>query len=123
MILSWSFFERRFNGDPAILGKTIRLNSQTYTVIGVLPDWFQYPDPKIQMWVPWQIGVSARRYLTHYNPHRPCGSAAQSRAPQPPRPFRKSAPSSTSSTLGTVEQDRWRRTLSRFRCSKTWWAT
>ena len=67
VILSSGFFKRRFNGDPAILGKTIRMNSHTYTVIGVLPDWFQYPDPKIQMWVPWQIGVPAGDITTHYN--------------------------------------------------------
>jgi predicted permease len=67
VILSWSFYNRRFNGNPAVLGKTIRLNSLTYTVTGVLPDWFQYPDPKIQMWVPWQVGVPPGDILTHYN--------------------------------------------------------
>jgi predicted permease len=65
-ILTWSFFERRFNADPAILGKTIHLNSQTYTVIGVLPAWFQYPDSKIQLWVPWRIGVSPEAASSHY---------------------------------------------------------
>jgi predicted permease len=67
VILSWSFFERRFNGDPGILGKAIRLNSRVYTVVGVLPDWFRYPDPKIQLWVPWQIDAPAEAVLTHYN--------------------------------------------------------
>ena len=67
VILSWSFFERRFNGDAGILGKAIRLNSRVYTVIGVLPDSFRYPDPKIQLWVPWQIDVPADQVLTHYN--------------------------------------------------------
>jgi predicted permease len=65
-ILTWSFFERRFNADPAILGKTIHLNGRTYTVIGVLPAWFQYPDSKIQLWVPWQIGESRDAVLSHY---------------------------------------------------------
>ncbi len=65
-ILAWSFFQRRFNGDPAILGKTIRLNSRAYTIIGVLPAWFQYPDPKIQLWVPWQIGVFPGAVTSHY---------------------------------------------------------
>jgi predicted permease len=67
VILSWSFFERRFNGDAGILGKAIRLNSRVYTVIGVLPDSFRYPDPKIQLWVPWRIDVPADAVLTHYN--------------------------------------------------------
>jgi predicted permease len=66
VILSWSFFERRFNGDPGILGKMIRLNSQNYTVIGVLPAWFRFPDPKIQLWVPWQVGESVVAVSSHY---------------------------------------------------------
>ncbi len=66
VILSWSFFERRFNGDPNILGKSIRLNSTNYAVIGVLPAWFRFPDPKIQLWVPWHIGESAIAVSSHY---------------------------------------------------------
>jgi predicted permease len=65
-ILSWSFFARRFNHDPAVLGKTIRLNGQAYTVIGILPDWFQYPNAKIQLWVPWQIEVPRDALWSHY---------------------------------------------------------
>ena len=66
-MLSWSFFERRFNHDPAVLGSTVRLNGQMYTVIGVLPAWFQYPDPKIQLWVPWQIGIPSYVLWSHYD--------------------------------------------------------
>ena len=67
VILSWGLFERRFNADPGILGKAIRLIRQTYTVIGVMPNWFQFPDPKIQLWVPWQLDVPADAVLNHYN--------------------------------------------------------
>ena len=66
VILSWSFFERRFNGDPSILGKTIRLNGRNLTVVGVLPAWFQFPDPKIRLWVPWQVGESQDEVFSHY---------------------------------------------------------
>ena len=66
VILAWSFFERRFNSDPAILGKTIRLNSRNLTVIGVLPAWFRFPDPKIQLWIPWQVGESRDEIFSHY---------------------------------------------------------
>ena len=65
-VLSWSFFERRFRGDPDVLGKTIRLNSRNFTVIGVLPSWFQFPDPKVQLWVPWHIGESPEAASSHY---------------------------------------------------------
>jgi predicted permease len=66
-IISWSFFERRFNRDHAALGSAVQLNGEMYTVIGILPAWFQYPDPKIQLWVPWQIGVPSYALWSHYD--------------------------------------------------------
>ncbi|MFC5861164.1 ADOP family duplicated permease [Acidicapsa dinghuensis] len=52
VVLSWSLWKRRYAGDPAILGKTIELDARPFTVIGILPEWFQYPDAKIQLWTP-----------------------------------------------------------------------
>src|SRR5438552_8595897 len=66
-ILSWALFERRFNHSPAILGDTVRLNGQLYTVVGVLPDWFRYPNPKIQLWVPWQTEIPREVQWSHYD--------------------------------------------------------
>ena len=66
VVLSWSFFQRRFNGDPAILGKPIRLNNVNLTIVGVLPAWFEFPDPLIQLWVPWQVGESQNEVSSHY---------------------------------------------------------
>jgi putative ABC transport system permease protein len=42
-ILSHSLWQRRFNADPAIVGKAIRLSGDSYTVIGVMPAGFQFP--------------------------------------------------------------------------------
>jgi predicted permease len=67
VILSWSFFKRRFNADSSIVGKTIRLNSQTYTVVGVFPQSFTYPDPKIQLWVPYHKGIPSIILHSHYS--------------------------------------------------------
>ena len=50
VILSWGLWQRRFGGNAGILGKTILLDSKPYTVIGVLPAWFTYPDAKVQLW-------------------------------------------------------------------------
>jgi predicted permease len=52
VLLTWSLFQRRFGGDASILGKTIRLDTNAYTVVGVLPRWFTYPDAQVQLWVP-----------------------------------------------------------------------
>ena len=53
VMLSWSLFQRRFNGNPEIVGKQVRLDTNSYTVIGVLPQWFTYPQPVVQLWVPY----------------------------------------------------------------------
>jgi predicted permease len=67
VMLSWSLFRRRFNGDPSIVGKTIRLNSQLYTVIGVLPRWFNYPHRVVQLWVPYRLDESPQNVDSHFN--------------------------------------------------------
>ena len=52
VLLSWGLWKRRFGGDPAILNQTIHLDAQPYTVIGVMPAWFDFPDPSTQLWTP-----------------------------------------------------------------------
>ncbi len=52
VILSWGLWKRRFGGDPRILNQTIRLDAKPYTVIGVMPSWFAFPDSADQLWVP-----------------------------------------------------------------------
>jgi predicted permease len=52
VLLSWGLWKRRFGGDPAILNRTIDLDAQTYTVIGVMPAWFDFPDSSTQLWTP-----------------------------------------------------------------------
>lgn len=52
VVLSWSLWQRRFGGDPGILNRTIDLNARPYTVIGVMPAWFEFPDSRTQLWAP-----------------------------------------------------------------------
>lgn len=49
-ILSWGLWKRRYGSDPAILGRKITLNGKPYTVIGIMPSWFAYPDAQTQLW-------------------------------------------------------------------------
>jgi len=49
-ILSWGLWKRRFGGDASLVGKTILLDARPFTVIGILPAWFNYPDSKVQVW-------------------------------------------------------------------------
>jgi putative ABC transport system permease protein len=50
-VVSYGFWERRFAGDAAILGKVIQMNGKKYTVVGIMPRGFDYPVP-MELWVP-----------------------------------------------------------------------
>lgn len=54
VILSHELWRNRYNADPAIVGKTIRVDSENHTVVGVMPaDFaFQLYSPLRQLWVP-----------------------------------------------------------------------
>jgi predicted permease len=65
VLLTWSLFQRRFAGDASILGKQIRLDTNSYTVVGVLPRWFTYPDQRAQLWVPYAQTFTPASYDVH----------------------------------------------------------
>jgi predicted permease len=54
-ILGHSHWQSRFGGNRDILDRTITLNQQSYTVVGILPPRFQYPEP-FQLWIPLALG-------------------------------------------------------------------
>jgi predicted permease len=54
-ILGHGLWQSRFGGDADVLGRTITLNEQSYTVVGILPARFQYPEP-FQLWIPLALG-------------------------------------------------------------------
>ena len=45
VVLSDGFWQRRFAGDRGVINQTITLDSESYTVIGVMPAGFQFPHP------------------------------------------------------------------------------
>jgi putative ABC transport system permease protein len=50
-ILSNAFWRKKFGGRSDVLGKTIELNDEPYTVIGVLPAWFNF-QRATEIWTP-----------------------------------------------------------------------
>jgi len=50
-LLSHALWQRRFGGDPGVVGKPITLDGSTYTVVGVVPASFQDPF-KSELWLP-----------------------------------------------------------------------
>jgi putative ABC transport system permease protein len=55
VILSHGFWQRRFGGATDILGRSVRLDSLPYTVVGVMPEGFVFPDREMQAWTPLHV--------------------------------------------------------------------
>jgi putative ABC transport system permease protein len=51
-ILSNALWVTSFGRDPSILGKSIALDGKSYTIVGVMPAGFHFPDDEIQVWTP-----------------------------------------------------------------------
>ena len=52
VILSALTWRRNFRGDPAIVGRTLKLDGKDYEVVGILPEEFAFPDRTTQFWIP-----------------------------------------------------------------------
>ncbi len=55
VIISYGFWQAKFHGDPSVLGKSIRINDEPYTIIAVMPPhlsswWFNGPHGPIELW-------------------------------------------------------------------------
>jgi len=56
-VLSHGLWQSRFAGDPEIIDKTISLDEKSYTVLGVMPPGFDFPD-SVSLWTPVELGFS-----------------------------------------------------------------
>src|SRR5581483_11727658 len=50
-ILSYRLWDERYRRDPGILGRTVRINGQPSTIIGIMPRGFSFPQNQ-DLWVP-----------------------------------------------------------------------
>ena len=51
VVIGHALWQRRYGGDPGIVGQAITLDGTSYTIAGIAPEGFQYPD-KTQAWLP-----------------------------------------------------------------------
>ncbi|HEX8144777.1 MAG TPA: ABC transporter permease [Pyrinomonadaceae bacterium] len=50
VVLAHGLWQRRFGADPSIIGRSLMLNDESFTVVGVMPPDFQYPDKATELW-------------------------------------------------------------------------
>jgi putative ABC transport system permease protein len=65
VILNHGFWQRRFGGNPGIVGTRITLDGQPHEVIGVLPASFRFTDESIELWCP--IDFTAEDMQARFN--------------------------------------------------------
>jgi len=51
-LIGYDLWQRTFGGDRSVVDRSIHLNGQLYTVVGVMPPGFQFPRDGTQIWVP-----------------------------------------------------------------------
>ena len=52
VIISWGLWKRRFGGDDSAIGRKINLDAKPYTIIGVMPRWLDFPEQRVQLFLP-----------------------------------------------------------------------
>jgi predicted permease len=60
MLLSYSFWRRRFASDPNVVGRKLMLDNQPVTVVGILPASFDFtsifaPGTQVDIFIPWPV--------------------------------------------------------------------
>jgi len=56
VVIGYDVWQRRFGGDPDVVGRTVRLGSTPSTVVGVMPEGFAFPVAQ-SLWVPLRLGA------------------------------------------------------------------
>jgi len=80
VILSYGLWQRRFGADPAIIGKTVKVEGDACAVIGVMPEGFNYPD-EADIWLPVALNPKRNNAYLHVIARLQSGvTAAQARS-------------------------------------------
>ena len=83
-IISHELWQGMYRGDPAVLGRDIRLDGRNYSIVGVMPEGFQYLYQPMDVWTPLSLEQSQRergsRSLNNVARLKPGVSVAQAGA-------------------------------------------
>ncbi|MGH2779908.1 MAG: ABC transporter permease [Thermoleophilaceae bacterium] len=64
-LLSEELWRSAFGADPEVIGRTVRLDDETHTVIGVMPSSFAIPSAQTDLWTPLQAALADESRGTH----------------------------------------------------------
>jgi len=52
VLISYRYWQQRFHGDPGVIGQKVHASGYTSSIIGVMPESFQFPNADVDMWTP-----------------------------------------------------------------------
>ncbi len=85
VLLGYGLWQRRFGGDPSVVGRTITVDGRPHTIVGVMPQRFNFPE-RGEAWVPFGVPERAtqergsRQYAGALGRLRPGVTLEQARA-------------------------------------------
>jgi len=62
VVISEAFWQERFGGARDVLGRTVRVNGELRTVVGVMPSSFEFPNRDTRLWLPLPVDTTAQDY-------------------------------------------------------------
>ena len=65
VVVSYGFWQQRLGGNPGVIGSRVRLNSQEFTIIGVMPADFEYP-MGVEVWGPLDLPLAEQAGRTNH---------------------------------------------------------
>ena len=63
VLIGHALWQRRYGGDRGVLGKTLRINGEPATIIGVMPEGMKFPD-QAELWMPFVPNILERERTT-----------------------------------------------------------
>jgi putative ABC transport system permease protein len=67
VILSDGFWRRRFGDQTRLDGQTIKIDGETFSIIGVMPEGFEFPEHGTELWRPLSAPAADRNYTRSEN--------------------------------------------------------
>jgi putative ABC transport system permease protein len=66
VVASYGFWRRYLGSDPSAIGRDIALDGQPFTLIGIMPETFQFPYSSsiVRLWIPWEAPADLRNHPT-----------------------------------------------------------
>ena len=63
-VISHAFWQRRFGGDPSVVGRTLSLNNTPTQIVGIMPAEFKFPRYETDLWTP--LAFDAKRTAPYF---------------------------------------------------------